>query len=159
MVTHNVTTFRFPIALYNLGQAYIDSGRYANQSGLVTDAVAEQIAEDLKALQAGIPFEIRETRTDYVSERRGGSFMVSVRMHPVLLQQMDEMIAAGAAEDRTAYAKRAYANKLARLHDTPTSYEDIAGRLLSSEEFKKAVIEIFMELFREMLAPLRKLVR
>ena len=65
MVREEVVNFKLPKALYDMGQAVIDTGGAESMSAFVGFAVSNQVGVDLMALNAGVSFEVRECRTEY----------------------------------------------------------------------------------------------
>ena len=70
MVREEVVHFKIPKALYDMGQAVIDTGGADSQSAFSQSSVSNQVSVDLMALNTGKPFAVRECRTEY-SKGRG----------------------------------------------------------------------------------------
>jgi metal-responsive CopG/Arc/MetJ family transcriptional regulator len=85
--------------------------------------------------------------------------MVSVRVHSALIETVDILIKEGAAENRSEYFRRAYAEEVRRRRDVPQGYADIEARLLSGDAFKQAVIGVVKELLLEMFSPILHLLK
>ena len=80
MVREEVVNFKLKKALYDMGQAVVDTGGAESMSAFVGFAVSNQVGVDLMALNAGVSFAVRECRTEY---RRGtGQFRRKKRSYP-----------------------------------------------------------------------------
>ena len=80
MVSSEVVNFRIPKALYDKGQAVVETGGAVSQSDLVALAVSGQIGEDLGAYQRQATFAVSESRTGYAKGKGAESMQVSVRL-------------------------------------------------------------------------------
>ena len=159
MVREEVVNFKIPKALYDMGQAIVDTGGAESQSVFSISAVSNQAGVDFKALNNGTAFAVRECRTEYSKGKGSDWRMVSVRVHSALLESVDILIREGAAENRSEYFRRAYAEEVRRRKDVPQGYADIEARLLSGDAFKKAVVKIVKELLLEMFSPILHLLQ
>ena len=159
MVREEVVHFKLPKALYDMGQAVIDTGGAESQSAFSLSSVSNQVSVDLMALNTGKPFAVRECRTEYSKGRGSDWRMVSVRVHSALIETVDILIKEGAAENRSEYFRRAYAEEVRRRRDVPQGYADMEARLLSGDAFKRAVIDIVKELLLEMFSPILHLLK
>ena len=157
MIREEVIHFKIPKALYDMGQAVIDTGGAESQSAFSVSAVSNQAGIDLKALNTGKPFAVRECRTEYSKGRGSDWRMVSVRVHSALIETVDILIKEGAAENRSEYFRRAYAEEVRRRRDVPQGYADMEARLLSGDAFKQAVISIVKEFFMEIFSQITRL--
>ena len=81
MVREEVVNFKLPKALYDMGQAVVDTGGAESMSAFVGFAVSNQVGVDLMALNAGVSFDVCECRTEYSRGRGSDWRMVSVRVH------------------------------------------------------------------------------
>ena len=79
MIREEVIHFKIPKALYDMGQAVIDTGGAESQSAFSVSAVSNQAGIDLKALNTGKPFAVRECRTEYSKGRGSDWRMMSDR--------------------------------------------------------------------------------
>ena len=159
MVREEVIHFKISKALYDMGQAVVDTGGAESQSAFSVSAVSNQAGVDLKALNTGTPFAVRECRTEYSKGRGSDWRMVSVRVHSALIETVDILIKEGAAENRSEYFRRAYAEEVRRRRDVPQGYAYIEARLLSGDAFKQAVIGVVKELLLEMFSPILHLLK
>ena len=151
MVREEVVNFKLKKALYDMGQAVVDTGGAESMSAFVGFAVSNQVGVDLMTLNAGVSFEVCGCRTEYSRGRGSDWRMVSVRVHSALLQSVDVLIREGAAENRSEYFRRAFADEIRRRRDVPQGYADIEARILSGDAFKQAVIEVVKEMFSPIL--------
>ena len=116
MVSSEVVNFRIPKALYDMGQAVVETGGAVSQSDLVALAVSGQIGEDLGAYQRQAAFAVSESRTGYAKGKGAESMQVSVRLKKEILRIVDFLVSCGAAESRSAYLRRAYSLHLGRMN-------------------------------------------
>jgi len=154
MVKEEVVNFKLSKALYDMGQAVVDTGGAESMSAFVGVSVSNQSAIDMNALNSNTPFTVRETRTEYSKGRGADWRMVSVRVHSAVLQVVDILVSEGAAENRSEYFRRAFTEEVRRRRDVPHSYADLEARILSSDAFKRAVISVVKELLLEMFSPI-----
>ena len=154
MVREEVIHFKIPKALYDMGQAVVDTGGADSQSAFSLSSVSNQVSVDLMALNTGKPFAVRECRTEYSKGRGSDWRMMSVRVNSSVQEVVDVMVSYGAAESRSEYFRRAYAEEVRRRRDVPQGYADMEARLLSGDAFKRAVIDIVKELLLEMFSPI-----
>ncbi len=157
MVREEVVHFKIPKALYDMGQAVVDTGGADSQSAFSQSSVSNQVSVDLMALNTGKPFAVRECRTEYSKGRGSDWRMMSVRVHSALIETVDILIKEGAAENRSEYFRRAYAEEVRRRRDVPQGYADMEARLLSGDAFKQAVISIVKEFFMEIFSQITRL--
>jgi hypothetical protein len=137
MVKAEVIHFRIPKALYDNGQAVVDTGGAESQSAFSIYAVSNQTSVDLIALNTGVPFEVHECRTEYSKGKVSEWCVVSVRVHSALLETVDIMVRAGAAENRSEYFRMAYAEEVRRERERPRGLtEDDVRRILREEHQK-----------------------
>lgn len=144
MVSEEVINFRLPKALYDMGQAAIDTGWAKNQTDLAVSALTNQIAEDLKILQKKEPWTARSAKTHYTTGKSADTRMLSIRINPAILSSIDLLIETGAAENRTAYMRRAYANEIERAKSTLHKYTD-PGELSKNPVFREATRIVLRE--------------
>ena len=137
MVLDEVVHFKIQKALYDMGQAVVDTGGAESQSAFSISAVSNQVGVDFKALNNGTAFAVRECRTEYSKGRGSDWRMVSVRVHKALLESVDILIREGAAENRSEYFRRAYAEEVKRDRERPRGLtEDDVRRIIREEHLK-----------------------
>ena len=137
MVREEVVNFKLKKALYDMGQAVVDTGGAESMSAFVGFAVSNQVGVDLMALNAGVSFAVRECRTEYSRGRGSDWRMVSVRVHSALLQSVDVLIREGAAENRSEYFRRAFAEEIRRDRKRTLGLtEDDVRRIFREEQQK-----------------------
>lgn len=138
MVSSEVVNFRIPKALYDMGQAVVETGGAVSQSDLVALAVSGQIGEDLGAYQQQAAFAVSEARTKYAKGKGAESMQVSVRFKKEILQNVDFLVSCGAAENRSAYLRRAYSLHLGRVNQKKGMSEEKI-REISREEVEARI--------------------
>ena len=144
MVSDDTVNFRLPTALYERGQAFIDSGGAESQSELVINALINQITEDLRAVQKKEPLTIRSTKTSYTTGKNADNRMVSVRISPAILKNIDQLCELGVAENRTAYVRRAYANEIARENTVTLEKLFKSPEKLAKDPFFREALRIYL---------------
>ena len=138
MVLEEVVNFRIQKALYDMGQAIIDTGGAESLSSFAASAVSNQIGIDLKALNASLPFTTHESKTGY-SKGRGSEWQtISVRVHKSLLKTIEILINEGAAENRSEYFRRAYTEEIRRDRERP--------KYMDEKEIRRISMEVYLEM-------------